>query len=170
MPRPFASIVLAAVALATPALAKSPPFPWKAGDAAPSVHGVTLGDTEAHARAVLGAPAKTAKMGGGDVWDYPDGLQIIANAGDGVSIIRLRTVTAGAIGGTKVGDTAASVVGKWGVPDATSSGGVALYNAGVWTVELRAKDGKVIDMLLGWNQTKWPKEPPGANAKVYRPN
>jgi hypothetical protein len=168
MPRLLGSLLGLALLFATPALAKSPPFPWKAGDAPPALHGVTLGQTEAQARAALGPPHSTAKMGPGDVWDYADGLQIIANAGDGVSIIRLRTAAAGAIGGVKVGDAAADVVAKWGVPDGTAPG-VALYNAGVWTLELRAKDGKVVDMLLGWNQTKWPKEQPGANAKVYRP-
>jgi hypothetical protein len=161
--------VAAAVLLALPAQAKSPPFPWKAGDAAPVIDGVKLGDTEAAARAALGAPTGTAKMSDSDVVDYANGLQIIANAGDGVSIIRLRSAAAGAIGGVKVGDDAAAVVARWGDPDATAPG-VALYNAGVWTVELRAQNGKVVDMLLGWNQTKWPKEPPDANAKVYRPS
>ena len=36
--------------------------------------GVALGQTEAQARAVLGAPPGVSKMGGGDVWDYPNAV------------------------------------------------------------------------------------------------
>jgi hypothetical protein len=112
----LAAIAALAVVAAASAKAASAPFPWKSGDPAPSIDGVSLGQTEAQARAVLGAPQTTSKMSADDVWDYANGLEIIANAGDGVSIIRLRAPAAGQVGGVRVGDDAANVLAKWGDP------------------------------------------------------
>jgi hypothetical protein len=162
------ALVGLALLVAGAAQAAGPPFPWKAGDAAPSIDGVALGQTEQQALAILGAPAKTSKMSGDDVWDYANGLEVIANTGDGVSIIRLLAPGAGSVGGVTAGDDASSVIAKWGNPD-TVSVPAALWNCGVWTLEVRATNGKVTDILLGWNQTKWPNENP-KNGTYYRPN
>jgi hypothetical protein len=165
------ALALAGLALLTAgaAHAADPPFPCKAGDAAPSIDGVSLGQTEAQALAVLGAPAKTGKLSGDDVWDYANGLEVIANNGDGVSIIRLLAPGAGSVGRVKVGDTTKTVVAKWGDSDTVSLPDVALWNCGVWTLEARATNGVVTTILLGWNQTKWPNENP-KNPTYYRPN
>jgi hypothetical protein len=75
----------------------------------------------------------------------------------------------GSIGGVTVGEAAAEVLTRWGKPDVTGPG-VYLYNAGVWTVEVKfTTAGKVTDLLLGWNQTKWPGSNP-SNGQVYRPS
>jgi hypothetical protein len=157
-----------ALLVAGAAHAAGPPFPWKAGDPAPSIDGVTLGQTEPQALAILGAPAKTSKMSGDDVWDYASGLEVIANTGDGVSIIRLLASGAGSVGGVKVGDDASAVLARWGNAD-TVNIPAALWNCGVWTLEVRATGGKVTDIMLGWNQTKWPNENPKTGT-YYRPN
>jgi hypothetical protein len=157
-----------ALLIAGAAHAAGPPFPWKAGDPAPSIDGVTLGQTEPQALAILGAPAKTSKMSGDDVWDYASGLEVIANTGDGVSIIRLLASGAGSVGGVKVGDDASAVLARWGNAD-TVNIPAALWNCGVWTLEVRATGGTVTDIMLGWNQTKWPNENP-KNGTYYRPN
>ena len=62
------------------------------------------------------------------------------------------------------------MLGKWGKPDG-GGGPVALYNAGVWTIEVKldATGLKVGDILLAWNTTKWPGENP-RTGKYYRPN
>ena len=140
------------------------------GDTAPAARWGQLGDTEQHAREVLGPPADTSKLGSADVFDYASGLQIIGNPTDGVSIIRLRSRGAGSIDGVRIGDDPQSVLAKWGKPD-SGAGAVALYNAGVWTVEVKldATGLKVGDILLAWNTTKWPDENP-QSGKFYRPN
>ena len=157
-----------ALLAATPAGA----FPWKAGDAPPVVAGVALGDTEAHAREVLGPPARVSPMGPGHVLEYPDkGLEVIATLDDGVSIIRLRAAGTGAIGGIRLGDDLAAINAKWG-PPAVHKGLVSIYDAGVWSVEVRvasADSTTITDMLLAWNQTKWGPPPPGTKTQAYRP-
>lgn len=166
--RRLGALIGLALLTAGAAHAAGPPFPWKAGDPAPSIDGVSLGQTEAQARAVLGPPAKTSKMSGDDVWGYANGLEVIANKGDGVSIIRLHAPGAGQVGGVRVGDAAGSVLAKWGNADVVNIP-AAMWNCGVWTIEVRATGGKVTDILLGWNQTKWPNENPKTGT-YYRPN
>jgi hypothetical protein len=109
-------------------------------------------------------------MGAGNALEYPArGLEVVATPEDGVSIIRLRTPDAGSIGGIKIGDDVSVVLAKWGPPDG-GEGRIALYNAGVWTVEVRLADStpNVIDILLAWNTTKWPNLDPN-KAQAYRP-
>jgi hypothetical protein len=154
-------------ALGVPAAANA--FPWAAGAPSPVIDGTSLGQTEQQALAALGRPASTSKMNGSDVFGWANGLQVIANAGDGVSIIRLMSPQSGSIDGIQVGATVTAVLAKWGDPDLTGPG-VDLYNAGVWTVEVRYGDaGEVTDLLLAWNQTKWP-DADLRKGKVYRPN
>jgi hypothetical protein len=146
-------------------------FPWKAGDTAPMLAHVSLGDSEDHARQVLGPPESTSKMGAGDVLEYPaKGIEIVATKDDGVSIIRLRSPDAGAIDGIRIGDAVTDVMAKWGSPSG-GQGRVALYDAGTWTVEVRLEENgsKVIDILLAWNQTKWGPPPPDSKTQVFRP-
>lgn len=161
--------VAAVIATALPSFGATGAFPWRAGDNPPVIAGVTLGDTEDRARTLLGIPKSAAKMGNSDVLDYPTGLQIIANKEDGVSILRLRAPAAGSIDGIRIGDDMRKVLAKWGPPDA-GQGNVSLYNAGVWTVEIKSGDNNrtVIDILLGWNSTKWPGSDTG-RGQYYRP-
>ena len=156
--------------LGAPSIAADPVFPWKAGDTPPTIAGIALGDTEQHMRDVLGAPTSAAPMGAGIVYEYEaSGLEIIATKADGVSIIRLRTRAAGAIDGIRVGDTVSAVQAKWGVPS-DGQGRVALFTAGVWTVEVRLADNgpNVVDIALAWNTTKWP-DSDMSKGQVYRP-
>ncbi len=109
-------------------------------------------------------------MGDAEVLEYPkDGLEISSTAADGVSIIRLRTSKAGAIDGVRIGDDVRTVLAKWGRPD-VANGPVALYNAGVWTVEIRlaTTTPNVVDILLAWNTTKWPNADM-SKGQYYRP-
>jgi hypothetical protein len=163
-----AGVVLAIAMFSCPAFADGS-FPWKAGDKPPAVAKIALGDTEQHARDVLGMP-ETARMGAGNVLEYPArGLQVIATKADGVSIIRMQMPTAGSIDGIKVGDDVKAVLAKWGPPHAGQDR-TALYNAGVWTVAVRLadKNSKVVDISLAWNTTKWPNEDM-SKAQAYRP-
>ncbi|HTW33393.1 MAG TPA: hypothetical protein VMD53_02160 [Rhizomicrobium sp.] len=165
----FSAMLIAACAMEAPTAAEGM-FPWKAGDHPPSVAGIALGDSEQHVRQVLGEPTSTAKMGAANILEYqPSGLEITATKADGVSIIRLRTPQAGAIDGIKIGDSVSTVIAKWGNPS-DGHGRVALFNAGVWTVEVRlADDGpNVVDILLAWNTTKWP-DLDASKAQAYRP-
>ncbi|MGD0866021.1 MAG: hypothetical protein ABSA49_10755 [Rhizomicrobium sp.] len=162
-------LLLCAFATPSPAVAADGSFPWKAGDTPPPVAGIALGDTEQHVRDVLGAPSSTAQMGAGTAYEYPAaGLEIVATQADGVSIIRLRTPAAGSIDGLEIGDDIADVVAKWGQPN-DGQGRVALFSAGVWTVEVRLEDNgpKIVDILLAWNTTKWPDFDRG-KAQYYR--
>jgi hypothetical protein len=147
-------------------------FPWKAGDTPPVIDGLALGDTEAQVHKLLGPPANVSQMGPGHVLEYPDkGLEVIATQDDGVSIIRLREAGAGAIGGIRIGDDLAAMSAKWGSP-AVHKGLVSIYDAGVWSVEVRvatADSTTITDMLLAWNQTKWAPPPPGTKTQFYRP-
>ena len=145
-------------------------FPWKAGDDPPAVAGVALGDTAAKARQVLGPPASTRTMGVADLLLYPRlGLEVIATDTDGVSIIRLRAAKAGAIDGIRVGDSADMVTRKWGAPH-VGQGRTGLYNAGVWTVSVRLAPAapRIVDILLGWNTTKFPDFDPN-KSQFFRP-
>ena len=156
--------------LAVPSIAADPVFPWKVGDNPPLVAGIALGDTEQHMREVLGAPTSSASMGAGTAYEYDTaGLEIIATKADGVSIIRLRTRAAGAIDGVRVGDSVSAVQAKWGDPS-DGQGRVALFTAGVWTVEVRLADNgpDVVEIALAWNTTKWPDLDP-SKAEAYRP-
>jgi hypothetical protein len=164
------SLLFFALVTASPSLAADGTFPWKAGDNPPPVAGIALGDTEKHVLDVLGAPTSTSPMGAGTLHEYQAaGLEITTTPADGVSIIRLRTSAAGSIDGIKIGDNVSTVIAKWGHPNA-GQGRVALFNAGVWTVELRLADSapNVIDILLAWNTTKWPKLDP-SKGQFYRP-
>jgi hypothetical protein len=126
-------------------------FPWKAGDPPPAIRRIALGDTESHVLTRFGTPSDAARSGPNDLFDYPAGLEIIANQQVGVTIIRLSARQAGAIGGVRVGDQIQSVVAKWGKPDSGGSD-VALYQAGLWVVALKIApaNGQVTDLLLSW--------------------
>jgi hypothetical protein len=136
---------------AGPATAANGAFPWKAGDPPPAVRRIALGDTEHRVLTTFGIPSDAARSGLNDLYDYPAGLEIIANQQVGVTIIRLRARQAGAIGGVRVGDQIRSVVAKWGKPDSDGSE-IALYKAGLWVVALKVApdNGQVTDLLLGW--------------------
>jgi hypothetical protein len=160
---------LAATPTTTPA--QTGAFPWKAGDNPPAVAGIALGDTAQHVREVLGKPGHVGKMGVADLFEYPRlGLQVISTTSDGVSIIRLRTPQAGEIDGIKVGDSADVVLSKWGTPS-TGQDRTALFNAGVWTVSVKVAPTKpqIIDILLGWNTTKFTDFDP-KKSQFFRPN
>lgn len=146
-------------------------FPWKPGETPPTVAGLALGDTEQHAREVLGNPESVDKSGSATVLEYKKkGLQVLVTPEDGIAIIRLRSPEAGTIDGLQIGDRDLQVVGRWGPPDQTD-GRTAFYNAGIWTITVRLADKapQIADLMLGWNQKKDPIPPPPNPAQPAKP-
>ncbi|MHB8068920.1 MAG: hypothetical protein ACYDIC_13600 [Desulfobaccales bacterium] len=134
-----------------PAAAQSGAFPWKAGDAAPPVAGIHLGDDRQRLNAILGKPSETQKLGD-DVWAFTyqkRGVQVLYTPLDGAAIIYLLNRAAGDIGGVRLGDAQEDVLARWGEPSLVQ-GETALYRAGDWVVVLKLDQrDKVKQLGLG---------------------
>ncbi len=152
----FVGAALLAIALMMPAASSAQAgepgeFPWKAGDAPPTVAGVTLGISRAALDSALGPPARVQTLGSGAdaprALSYPAlGLSIVFSDLDGVAVIYLLTAEAGAIDEIKVGEDRGRVIGRWG-PPSTQEGQSALYIAGKWVVVVRYDGGGHVAQL-----------------------
>jgi hypothetical protein len=124
-------------------------FPWSDRDKPPAVSGVQLGDTEQRALDLLGPPDDARQTSNGELLEYrAKGLEL--TAGDkGISAIRVLAPEAGEIGGVKVGDTATTVILKWGAPKG-GEGRTAQFGAGDWLllVKLGDSNSRVAEMTL----------------------
>ena len=144
MQRTLFALLLAAAPLA----AQGKP-PWKAGDRAPALLGLHIGDTRAKLDAVMGPPEGTQVLGEGVVaLSYRHGTVIVTWARlDGVATIDLKSPDAGDIAGIRVGGSIDDLVAKWGQPP-QGDNNVGLWVFGPWAVVVRADDaGKKIVML-----------------------
>ncbi len=149
-----------------PGLAAGGEFPWKAGDAAPPVAGVRLGDGLVRLEAALGKPTATERLGDEAlVFTYrPRGLQVIYASLDGVAIIFLQTRAAGDIGGVRLGDKRQDVLARWGRPSSVA-GPAAYYKVdSSWVVLLRLDENDLVKELGLGRVT----ENPPKDAKFYR--
>ena len=113
-------------------------FPWKAGDAPPTVAGVTLGTDLSTLDRLLGTPSAENKPRSGVTSRLYEeqGLSIVHHEGKGVVYILVFTREAGEIGGLRVGDPRETVSAKWGKPHAGRAE-TTLYSAGAWTVAVQ---------------------------------
>jgi hypothetical protein len=131
-----------------PGLAQGGVFPWKAGDAAPLVAGIHLGDDRARFETVLGKPSDTQKLGEvGLALTYRQrGVQVLYTPADGAAVIYLLTRVAGDIGGVRLGDKSEDVMTRWGDPSSVA-GPMAFYNAGSWSVFLKLDQNHRVNQL-----------------------
>lgn len=136
---------------------------WHAGDAAPDVEGVHLGDTLQQVLAALGQPDRSLVPGaaaGLQTLSYRHGALLIAiGADNAVSRMMLRSPEGGAIAGIRVGDGLGAMVRSWGEPT-YSRGSLGKYQTESWTISVRADIGeqKVLKMMLA--RTPPPAPPP----------
>jgi hypothetical protein len=143
----------------------SKPIPWKAGDVAPNVNGVKLGDTEQRALDLLGVPDEVNSTSDGELLEYTTkGLEVTCTK-DGVIAIRLLAPGAGSIDGIKVGDIARDVMLKWGAPQG-GAGRIAQFGPGPWVivVHLADKDPTIVDLTLALNHGNTSLDAPKLNA------
>lgn len=143
----FAFIALAVIQCST-TFAAEPSFPWKKGDLHPPIAGVSLGGSRDQLRQILGEPSQVHEVGdGGLVLFYkPKGLIVLWTAHDGAAIIYLATREAADVGGVRLGDTAAEVIARWGIPS-SFQGDIAIYRAGSWGVVVRADSNERVRQL-----------------------
>ncbi len=121
---------------------EAPSRPWQVGDAAPSVEGIHLGDSEAQVIAVLGAPGSPpAGVGNAPsalrTLRYRDGGLLIGIGTTGsVARIMLSKPDAGSVAGIKVGDRLGHLVRLWGEPTA-GGGSTGQWPMGEWSMSVR---------------------------------
>lgn len=162
-------LLVAGLALLAATSAVAKPFPWGAKDKAPSVAGITLGDTEQHALDVLGPPDDVNVSAMGELLDYgAKGLQLTATKANGIVAIRMFSAQAGAIGELKVGDSARDVILKWGAP-LGGQGRVAQYGTDNWIVivHLADKSPDIVEMTLADKHAR-PVQPDSGPLNVFK--
>ncbi len=144
--------ILALLCGSHPLVAQTGSFPWKAGDPAPAIAGVHLGDSRTRLDSLLGRPDSTqaTAQGAVNVIYGAKGLSITYTPHDGVALIYLLRPEAGDIGGIRLGATQADVVAQWGEPP-RGEGATAFYLAGTWAaiVGLDEQGAAVIQLGLG---------------------
>jgi hypothetical protein len=131
-----ACLSVAVLAGAAPVLAQTTPppaphFPWAAADPAPSVAGVSLGQSKDAVIAALGPPGPAAPgetvPAGQFVLNYPArGVSVAGSAAQGVFSVTLLRPEAGAVGAMHVGDNLPAMLTRWGRPR-TVNGPYGIY-------------------------------------------
>jgi hypothetical protein len=142
-------------------------FPWTERDQPPAVSGVQLGDTEQQALNALGPPDDVSPTTNGEVLEYAArGLELTATP-KGISAIRLRSPSAGDIGGIRVGSRAHEVIVQWGVPK-SGENRTAIFGNGKWAVAvtLHEKYATVVELTLAWAAAANPL--PQADINVFK--
>lgn len=126
---------------------------WHAGDPAPDVEGVHLGDTREQVLAALGPPdadpAANPAMPIHRLTYRGGGLQIAVDGDGKVMGIMLRTPQAGALAGIRPGDRLGQMVAAWGEPT-VSQGMLGRYLIGDWVINAIVDFGeqKVVRLSL----------------------
>ena len=147
-----ALLSLAAISFVAPAdlVAQRGALPWHAGDAPPSVAGLSLGAPRARIDSVLGRPESIKSLSPGvDLLRYPShGLAVMYSQADSLAVLYLATRDAGEIGGIRVGDPKDSVVARWGSPTETEEN-VGLYLVGRWVILVRLDSAASRVQVLG---------------------
>jgi hypothetical protein len=130
-----AAVLLVAMAL-TLRVAQADGLPWKTGDSAPSVAGVSIGDARERVEMILGKAPEVNKGGGALVLLYPErGLAIVLDQDREAAVLMLKSRAAGELGGIRVGDARDVVLEHWGAPSVVQ-GAAAMYIVGGWAVTL----------------------------------
>jgi hypothetical protein len=148
-----------------------PVFPWRAGDPAPALAGISLGDALDVVEARVGRLEKHDE-GEWRLEDEERRLSINVTAARGAVFVIVGRRAAGDVGGVRVGDRFEDVVRKWGPPPESSGivpGTVMyMYYAGEWRVQLTVTKGRLNSLAIGFCET--PQEPrPAAGAAVREP-
>lgn len=133
-----------------------PVFPWRAGDPAPPLAGISLGDPLAVVEGRVG-PLKKFDEGEWRLEDDKRQLMIIVTAARGAEMVDVGRREDGDIGGVRVGDRLKDVVRKWGPPQ---EGGpilpgtdMFLYYAGDWSVTLTVTQGRIDSLSIAMGET-----------------
>ena len=136
MGRPSTFLAVVSLGLAAlPAAGPQGAFPWKPGDAPPTVAGVPLGASRGRLDSLLGKADRLQPLGPGAtaLFFSARGVSVVYSTADGAAVIYLLRRDAGDIGGVRLGDANDSVLAKWG-PPSDAAEGTALYTAGGWAV------------------------------------
>lgn len=128
-----------------------PEFPWRAGDPAPSLAGISLGDPLDTVEDQVG-PLQEFDEGEWRLADEKRRLMIVVTAARGAEMVDIGRRQDGDIGGVRVGDRFEDVVRKWGPP---AEGGpimpgtdMCMYYAGEWSVTLTITKGRVDSLSI----------------------
>lgn len=127
---------------------------WHAGDAAPDVEGVHLGDTRAQVIATLGEPEPSPlpEDPNADLIGLRyrhGGLLVALTRSGGVVRILLRKPEGGAIAGIHVGDRIGAMLKGWGEPT-QSRRAIGRYEMGDWSIRVHVDfaDQKILKLML----------------------
>lgn len=132
-----------------------PVFPWRAGDAAPPLAGISLGDRlDAVERRV--GPLQSFDEGEWRLEDDKRQLMTIVTEAKGAELVSVGRREDGDVGGVRVGDRFEDVVRKWGPPP---EGGpimpgtdMFMYHAGEWSVTLTVTRGRVDSLSIAFSE------------------
>ncbi|HTP40653.1 MAG TPA: hypothetical protein VMI92_13895 [Steroidobacteraceae bacterium] len=124
-------------------------FPWKAGDAAPVIGGVHLGEERSEVEKSLGPPPEKKDLDGGfkGLLYSERGLGLVYSTRDAeVTGIYLLSRDAVDLDGVRLGDSRDEVLARWGEPTAVQ-GAQAIYLAGNWAVIAELGDAQTVVSL-----------------------
>ena len=145
------TLLIGTILAACPLAAQGKP-PWKAGDPAPALLGLHLGDTRARLDSLLGPSDGKQELGERVLALSYTARQVTVTWSrlDGVAVIDLRSRESGEIGGVRVGDTIQSLVERWGPPP-QGEGTTGLYVFGAWAIVVRSDTAgeKIVMLSLG---------------------
>lgn len=117
-------------------------LPWVAPAPPPIVEGLKLGASRQTIDSLLGKPDRVEEIEAGSVrLTYTSrGIELAYSGSDGLTSIHLSLRNSGDIGGVRVGDTRASVLGRWGRPT-NDQADRCLYIVGGWGILVRFDAG-----------------------------
>jgi hypothetical protein len=130
-------VLVAAVCLGTVSgalAAQGRPFPWTAGDTAPPLVGIRLGDRRSLIDSLLGTPDRTTALPDSLVALTYARLRLVLAYSEPRGVVRIHAYGPdAALGNVRIGGTVAALREHWGDPD-EEDGETALYIAGRWFV------------------------------------